>query len=393
MITLKEVTATQLSIIIFGVGTAGEALYYACLEAGIPVDAFCDNNRDKAAQKLFGLEIIHADRLSERFTDAVFLVSAAAIEDVVPQLERLGFHKWYPGGELLKSFHLAGHDYTKRMDLVAHAVEAMSFCHHNYLTPGKIYMRSVDLEVTEQCSMKCADCSNLMQYYQAPQNFNLETLMGWVEALCRNVDEIGEIRVIGGEPFMNKDCDRVVELLAQKPQIAKIAIYTNATIPLKQQQLDRLNHKKVIFMITDYEALSRNHGRIIEALEANGIRYSSRKPEDWTDCAKIERHHRTNQQQEELFRDCCANKLYTVIAGRFYRCPFVANAIQLQAVPDFPEDHVDLMKDDVRQELNNYIFHTKFLQACDWCNGRKISDPHIVPAAQVKKPMLYSIAT
>jgi hypothetical protein len=230
-----------------------------------------------------------------------------------------------------------------------------------------------------------------MQYYQNPQNFALGVIMSWVDALCRNVDEIGEIRIIGGEPFMNKDCDRVVELLAENPQIAKIAIYTNATIPLKQQQLDRLKHPKVIFMITDYDALSRNHSRVIDALESNGIRYSSRKPEDWTDCAKIGRHYRDDEEQRELFRDCCANKLFTVIAGRFYRCPFVANAIQLKAVPDFPEDHVDLMKGDVRAELNRYIFHTEFLQACDWCNGRKISDPHIVPAAQVKTPVLYNI--
>lgn len=377
-------------VVIFGVGAAGEATYYACEESGIKVDAFADNNGNRA-KELFGLEVIQAERLRDRFTDAQFIISAAAIEDVVPQLQRMGFEHWHPGSLLLKEFDLSGRSYTKSMDLVEHAVETVLFCHGNYLEPGRVYMRSVDLEITEQCSMKCVDCSNLMQYYQQPRSFSLEAVMEWVEALCSNVDEIGEIRVIGGEPFMNPDCSRIVELLAAKPEVRKVVVYTNATIPLKQEHIDRMKHRKVIFMITDYDALSRNHDRVLRVLETNGIRYVSQKARGWTDCAAIGRHHRTEQEQEDLFTNCCANKLYTVLGGRFYRCPFVANAVQLGAVPDFDGDHVDLRTVDAKQQLRKYIFETRFLKACDWCNGRRLSDPEITPAIQIRQPVLYKI--
>lgn len=385
----SEYNTEKLPVIVFGVGAAGEALYYACLENGIQVNAFTDNNFVKTKNLLFGLEIIHPTKLKEKFKDALFYISAADIADAIRQLNELGYNNWVPGYNLLDGFNLAGRRYNKTMDLVEHAVETVIFCHDHYMNPGKLYARSVDIVVTEKCSMKCADCSNLMQFYGNPQNFSFEAIMGWINAFCRNVDDIGEIRVIGGEPFMNKDCDRVVEALTKEPKIKKVVIYTNATIPLKQPQLDRMNHKKVIFMITDYDELSRSHEQVTKALEVNGIKYVSQKARGWTDCGRISRHNRTVEEQKDVFLNCCANKLFTIVDGKFYRCPFAANVVQLHAVPDFPNDYVNFMQGDVRQKLYDYMFNKEYMDICDWCNGRKISDTEIIPAIQTSKPLPY----
>ena len=32
----------------------------------------------------------------------------------------------------------------------------------------------MDVVITERCSLKCKDCANLMQYYEKPQNSDLE---------------------------------------------------------------------------------------------------------------------------------------------------------------------------------------------------------------------------
>ena len=57
-----------------------------------------------------------------------------------------------------------------------------------------LFIRSVDLILTEKCSLKCKDCANLMQYYEKPINIESEELIGDLHDICSIADEINEIR-------------------------------------------------------------------------------------------------------------------------------------------------------------------------------------------------------
>ena len=37
-------------------------------------------------------------------------------------------------------------------------------------------MRSVDIVVTEKCTMKCVDCSNLMQFFEKPESYEIDEM-------------------------------------------------------------------------------------------------------------------------------------------------------------------------------------------------------------------------
>ena len=41
----------------------------------------------------------------------------------------------------------------------------------------KLNIKYIDIMITEKCSLKCKDCSNLMQYYQKPVNSDLNILI------------------------------------------------------------------------------------------------------------------------------------------------------------------------------------------------------------------------
>ena len=51
----------------------------------------------------------------------------------------------------------------------------------NYIRDGKLNIKTIDIQVTEKCSLKCKDCSNLMQYYKRPQDSNIDILFKSVE--------------------------------------------------------------------------------------------------------------------------------------------------------------------------------------------------------------------
>ena len=186
---------------------------------------------------------------------------------------------------------------------------------------------------------------------------------------------------------MNKEIHLVVEKLTSKENIQKVSIFTNATIVPRETQWPALTHPKVRFFITEYH-LSRNLAPLIEALKERGIPYVSEQANGWTDCAALDKHNRSADEQHAIFEACCAKNLATLHDGNLYRCPFSANADKLRAIPDFKEDRL-VVRTSTREEIRSFLRDKPFIQACDFCNGRSYGDPVITPGIQTKTPLRY----
>src|SRR6185436_6913648 len=167
--------------------------------------------------------------------------------------------------------------------------------------------------------MKCKDCSNWMQYYENPENAELDEMLKTIDSMTQKMDEIYEFRLIGGEPFMNKELHLVAEHLTTKENVQKVSVFTNATIVPKEHQWQAFQHPKIRFFITDYDELSRNIQKLIPALESRGIKYVAEKANGWTDCAALDKHNRTDQENAEIFTACCAKNLATLHDGLLFR--------------------------------------------------------------------------
>ena len=74
----KKLCSVKEPIIIYGAGVAGQVLLIACKEAGIQIEAFCDNNIKKKGSILNSLEIIHTDDIKNRHPEAIFIISFKA---------------------------------------------------------------------------------------------------------------------------------------------------------------------------------------------------------------------------------------------------------------------------------------------------------------------------
>ena len=55
-----------------------------------------------------------------------------------------------------------------------------------------------------------------MQYYDDPKNTDHENILAAIDIIKDNVDDIGEFRVIGGEPLMNKEWAHIVNGINEK---------------------------------------------------------------------------------------------------------------------------------------------------------------------------------
>lgn len=76
---------------------------------------------------------------------------------------------------------------------------------------GKLTFNRIRYVVSECCSLKCRNCTYLMQYYQHPQDIDLVVYKASFDLLVKHVHSVAELRILGGEPFMKRDMGKLIE--------------------------------------------------------------------------------------------------------------------------------------------------------------------------------------
>ena len=364
-------------IIIVGAVQESEAVANACRDFGIVISAFCDSEPRKSKdilrmEVLCDLEVIHTPSLPKRYPNARFIIACQHVQDVVEQLTGYGYDDFYSPLELIENYNVSKFEHTVSSLYMEKRLAVCKKTHKSYFDDNQIYMRSIDIMVTTKCSLKCNNCSNLMQYYTSPEHTEDKKILEALKIIDENVDGISEFRIIGGEPLMNKGWANIVTKINERHPEVQIFIYTNGTILPKEDQIKSFDSKLVNFIITDYGKLSRNADKMTDLLNKHNISYDRSLAQGWVDCSSIKHHKRSIEDNMEVFKQCCVKYVYTLLEGKLYRCPFIANAANLRAIPDNPANYVDLFseKKNIKQEMKRLVKVAKFFPGCDFCVGR-----------------------
>lgn len=369
LIKLKE---TSLPILIFKINRESEPILNACREMGIIVSGFCDFEKRNTDNKFCGLEVFHMPDMPKYYPNANIIIASQYVSDSIEHLTEFGYSNFYSPLELLENYDVNKYDHLISRSYMQTQIISFIKAHQAYFDQKKIFMRSLDVMITTKCSMKCESCSNLMQYYTNPEDSNYEKILNEVNIITNHVDDISEFRVIGGEPLMNKEWAKITDGLLKNDPKRKIFIWTNGTVGPKDSQLELLQGKNVSFVITDYGLLSKNIEHMKEKLTKYNLAFVSTEVKNWVDCSSLKEHHRTPKQLQEVYKQCCAKYLYTLLDGKLYNCPFIANAAKLKAIKDNPANYVDLYSEPelVNRKIRKLVGGFKFLPGCDFCAGR-----------------------
>lgn len=372
---------------IYGYGVTGK-----WLSDNLNVKNFIDTDNKKWGDIYNGIEVKGPEFLkSLNNINSLIIVTVVDIFDVIPLLNYFQV-EWIPLSKILINFEdiivESSNNTGESLDFLRYSIGTVLKCQNAYHKEDAFYLRSVDLVITEKCTLKCKDCANLMQFYEDPKTYDVDFIIKGINELVEKVDFINEIRVIGGEPFLNKDIYTILSFLAEIDKIHNIVIYTNGMIPPKKEKLLSLNKNKIVFSVTDYGELGRNLEKTVEILNEFNFPYRLHPPEHWTDSGRILENRLSESDTKENFAKCCGKNLYTLIGSKLYRCPFVANAEQFNGIPSDRSNFVDTT--DSKEILKNYAYGLDSIDACSLCPGRSFDAPLIKPAVQVKKPILYT---
>jgi organic radical activating enzyme len=390
---LLELKNTNLSIVLIGASILGKLAYNALKIRGYNNVSFFDSDERKQGKEFYNKTILNFDQLTNLPKETIFVITHNYINSTTALLKEIKFTNIFNSVELFENTDFSKMDINLSEWESKHAEDEIAFhkiaCEKIYNKKSDVInLKCIDIIVTEKCSMKCKDCSNLMQYYIKPVNSEIEPLFKNLDKLMSSVDFIYEFRVLGGEPFMNKELYKVLNRLDKYKNARQIVIYTNATILPKNENFEVLKNKKITLEITDYGKLSRKTDELVAACKEANINYRAKPPVDWTACGTLKYYERSKEELTRMFDNCCMREVPQMLHGVIYKCPFAANATNLKAVP-YKDDEVVNLNDEkqdeasLRKKMKDFNNIDKPLTACSYCGGRDYKSQSIVePALQ-----------
>lgn len=374
-------------IIIYGASVYGELALRGLETVGLT--PFCFADRARSGQEYLGYPVIEPEKLREHTKDCVLIASADFYYEMLNFLESIDCENIYDITDLLEQ--------NIQIDSLSNRAKEMYDARENYIKAAQgtdLTIIHLGFCVSERCSLKCRDCSFLMQYYKHPQNVDLDYYKPALDRFLETVDYISEFRIYGGEPFMNPNMYKLLEWYKDCEKINTLSIYTNGTIIPSRHTLDCMKHKKVKVHISDYEHNIESVHKLVAVLDQEGISYFIRKYDMWQQAGDLLLRKHSKEKLEEIYSKCFATNCYSFLKGKFYACPRAAHAVNLGAMPEVKGDVVDFTDESVsivelKKQLSDLMHERTFIAACQYCDGLDNHVDGVKPAIQTKEPLEF----
>lgn len=238
----------------------------------------------------------------------------------------------------------------------------------------KIYIPFFDFNVNTLCTLKCKKCDQAIPFLNEKNIYPFEELKEYLDAMLTKVEYIYQISIIGGEPLINKDLDKIISYCARNKKIGSIILVTNGTILPSKEVLATLKDNKIIVGISWYPLIdSSRREKLINYLEINDIKYHVRR-DDWLDFGDWHLNRKyTPKVLEKMFESCFLKNCIQYNRGVLYRCAKQYTLLdQKLAVPLMYEcvDVMALTKKEFGKSIKKF-YSIKSLSACNYCNQEK----------------------
>lgn len=230
-----------------------------------------------------------------------------------------------------------------------------------------------DFNVNNACSLKCRNCDQGIPYLNNKEIYKYDDLKRWFDTLLDKVNYVYQISILGGEPFLNKDIDRIINYCANSKKIGSIIVVTNGTIIPSRKVIQSLKNKKIIVGISWYPINDdSNRKRLIKYLEIKGINYHVRRS-NWLDFGdwRYSRNY-SKKRLKDNYKRCFLNSCLQYNKGILYHC--TRQRLLLDQKIDIPDKYEYIDVNGITRDMfkTNYKHFSSLesLRACNYCNSR-----------------------
>lgn len=382
----KEDYCENQQIVIYGAGVYGELAIKGLEFWGIKASYFADNN--DTIKEYFGLPVIAPCDIKLIKNAVVLLASVNYLDEMVKFLMDESISNYFDILEILSTNVYKG-ALTEYAQDAKNSVERYRYQLDN-MNKNKFTVGNIDLVITECCNLKCTGCGSLIPYYKQPQNLSFDDIVNPFDNFLETIDELYELRILGGEPFIYPYLSELIEYYNGNDKIKKIIIFTNSTLVPSDKTMEKLKKKKVFIHMSDYGECSNKIKELKEKCLEYGVEYYIHQYVDWKDMGTIQKRNYDDQVVKKVYKTCSNAKCPSFYRGKLYICPRAAHGESIGAFNNLIEEYVDFLGGKIdtvkkRKEITKLLYERESFNACNYCNGNNMHTKTIKAAIQLKK--------
>jgi organic radical activating enzyme len=402
------------TILIYGAGNLGTAIGKHLQNLGVNITAYWDVQADTIKTRN-GVQVVPS--FGGGFDPNTSLVIFAITNDMIaPSLRRrMGQSGWNHvllGEDLLYAFLCPLFKDTTPDPEICNRMTICDMCtckrlrniFRSHIAKRKhvaeselVYSRYLGLIINTVCSLKCRHCNMYMNSYPKNKRLNVDTekVLQDITILMQAVDGFGHIRMYGGEPFLHKGIDRIIEYLLTFRNYASLFIVSNGGVKINSKMLAVMKNPRVRLDFSNYVHVYNKRQNInfslnLESVKGNAIySYHQNALPNWSTPSTLRDKHRT--LAEKCDRKSACEIALACHNGKLFPCQFSLSLFAL-GVADYPTDYVVLdaqkpvakIRENIRRLLSQPCY-----QSCGHCGDNDSGG--LVPAAEQGFDARYTI--
>ena len=134
---------------------------------------------------------------------------------------------------------------------------------------------ALEYEISEKCNLNCKRCNHFSNIFQDGEMISLEEYKRDLKNIRSVVRKIFRFKILGGEPLLHPQLDKIVEISRQELGDDYIAVVTNGILvsQLCSKTIEAIKKNKIVLEISVYPPLKEHFPKIEQFLVNNDIQY------------------------------------------------------------------------------------------------------------------------
>ncbi len=249
----------------------------------------------------------------------------------------------------------------------------------------------MDYMITTRCTLNCKNCNTKIPEFNKNKTHvqitTFEQFKKDIDIFLKSVDFIKILFLVGGEPTLAPELDKIIAYATSKKQIHHVFLATNCTILPDEKLIKVMKNKKFAVQISDYSHVKNittgvtvKYDEYKKILKKNGIKFNNfqekNNAQTWRSMPEVYKDSRDKETLEKIYNSCFSLSCNMLCEGKFLLCTIASYIAQnLELTPEVKNEIVDIRNIKSSKDITNKLinFYSKpFNYFCGYCHHENI---------------------
>lgn len=252
--------------------------------------------------------------------------------------------------------------------------------HMEEIKDGELVIPYLPLYLTTNCSLNCEKCNNLIPMFHGKAcDFSWEKTKKALERILSRLKELIFCELVGGEPFLNKDFEEILDFVMHQDIIRQIVVVTNGTVIPKDSIIEKLKKSRALVRISDY-GLFESMSKLVAKLDKAGVNIRIQQDMKWNDPGGVNRRGKSREEIKCQYNRCeFSMKCKYLCEDKLFTCARAASLYML-GITEAKGDMITISEETKREDILNFYLHD-YGEVCDYCDLWSVYGGQEIPAA------------